>query len=72
MNHHRGQCREPGCGWFRRENCAECLDELVDRHRADTGHAVDVVVTRDPEGLSRMIVAAGASMHRIGGGGRRW
>lgn len=46
MSHnHRATCVEPDCGRFWRENCAECARDMADKHRRETGHAVELTIT---------------------------
>jgi hypothetical protein len=47
MTRHRGTCEAPGCGRIWRENCVDCLTEVTDRHRTETGHAVGLAITPD-------------------------
>ena len=42
---HRAVCAADGCGWVRRENCADCARDMADRHRRETGHPVETVIT---------------------------
>lgn len=49
MTKHRGTCQEPGCGRVWRENCADCLTEVTDRHAAETGHRVHLSICADDE-----------------------
>lgn len=46
---HRVNCKFPGCGRFWRENCAECATDAAARHRAETGHAVELRITPDDD-----------------------
>ena len=50
MIRHRGTCEADGCGRIWRENCADCLREVTDRHRAETGHPVHLHITADDDG----------------------
>ena len=47
MTRHRGTCEHPDCGRVWRENCEDCLREVTDNHRAETGHAVHLQTTAD-------------------------
>lgn len=49
MIRHRASCGNPDCGRVWRENCADCLTEVADRHRAETGHTVLLTITADDE-----------------------
>lgn len=42
---HRATCSHPGCERVWRENCQECLEDMADKHRRETGHEVEVSIT---------------------------
>lgn len=44
MHNHRVTCAD--CAWTRRENCADCARDTAARHRAETGHAVELRITQ--------------------------
>lgn len=46
MHRHRATCQAPGCGRSWRENCAECATDAAERHRAETGHPVELRITQ--------------------------
>ncbi len=47
MIRHRGTCEAPGCGRVWRENCEDCLREVTNRHRSETGHPVGLSITTE-------------------------
>ena len=42
---HRVECSAPDCGRFWRENCRDCAQDMADKHRRETGHAVELRIT---------------------------
>lgn len=73
MIRHRATCEDPDCGRVWRENCADCLRDVADRHRAETGHPIHLLVTSDDDGgeppwrMLRLTRQAHQSLH----GGQR-
>lgn len=51
MIQHRATCEAADCGRFWRENCADCLQEVADRHRVETGHQVSLTIVLDDDPL---------------------
>lgn len=49
VHNHRASCEQTGCSWVRRENCADCLRDVADAHRAETGHPVHLTITSDEQ-----------------------
>lgn len=58
MIRHRGTCEADGCGWVRRENCEDCLMDVVRSHTARTGHPVHVTVTTDEQASANILTMA--------------
>ena len=50
MIRHRGTCEADGCHRVWRENCEDCLMDVVRRHTAQTGHPVHVHISADDTG----------------------
>ena len=73
MIRHRATCEEPNCGRSWRENCADCLHDVADRHRAETGHPVHMLVTSDYDGEHppRRMLRLTRQAHQSLYGGRR-
>lgn len=45
MTKHRVTCEYPDCGRVWRENCADCAQDMADKHRRETGHPVALSIT---------------------------
>jgi len=41
---HRVTCDDPECRRVWRENCADCAQDMADKHRRETGHPVTVAL----------------------------
>lgn len=44
---HRATCQDPDCGRVWREDCAECAQDMADKHRRETGHPVHLAIIPD-------------------------
>lgn len=47
MTKHRVTCSDPDCRRVWRENCADCAQDMADKHRRETGHDVRVQIGSD-------------------------
>lgn len=65
---HRVSCGVCGVSWG--ENCVECAEDRAASHRRDTGHAVELRITREQswDELRDQTRMARAVFSRFGGG----
>lgn len=47
MTKHRVTCEYPDCRRVWRENCADCAQDMADKHRRETGHDVRVQISSE-------------------------